>query len=179
MAKGKIFSQLPPYAKGVIAIVITGVSVFAAFKMYLYFVKKAADRAQKKVSNQADDMVSKLANSGQRLTFAAPTYSGTANTIQQLLDGCETPATEIQVVNEIIKVVKNPIDWYYLVAQFGNRDIDNCGAFTGSTNYDLISLLKDQLESNLPGIQVNGKRYWGDNSITPLSDYLNTIGVSI
>jgi hypothetical protein len=74
-------------------------------------------------------------------------------------------------------LVKKPIDWYKLVSVFGSRDIEDCGY--GKTNYDLVTLLKDQLDSQLIGDTVLGKRYWNDNTLKPLSDYLSKLGITI
>ena len=76
-----------------------------------------------------------MSNSGEKLSFPEYNYSSTANTIQKLLDGCDKVTTEEQVVEEIARLVKKPIDWFHLVSVFGNRDISDCGY--GKTNYDL------------------------------------------
>ncbi len=171
------FESLPAWTKGVIAVVITAGAAFAAWKTYSYFQKKSEDKSQKKVGDESSDVVSELKRKGQTLSFPTANYSAAANTIKVLLDGCERVTTEMQVVEEIIKVVKKPIDWYYLVSVFGNRDIADCGY--GKTNYDLVSLLKDQLDSVLLGDMVNGERYFNVDTLDVLSKYLSKIGISI
>ncbi len=174
------FSELPKWAQGVVAVsIIAGLGIIG-WKTYQYFHKKSEDQTQKKVGDESGSVVAQLKKQGQNLAFPTPNYSATANTIQRLLDGCERVVSEIQVVEEIIKLVKKPIDWYYLISVFGNRDIADCGTFgVGSTNYDLVSLLKQQLDSQLIGDKINGKTYWNVKSITPLVEHLQKIGISL
>ncbi len=181
MASDKNFFQnLPKWALGIVAVTVTAGVSFAAWKTYQYFQKKSEDSTQKAVGDQASGVVTSLKGKGQALSFPKANYEAAANTIKVLLDGCQRVVSEEQVVEEIVKVVKKPIDWYYLVSVFGNRDVADCGTFgVGHTNYDLISLLKDQLESTIIGDVVNGKRYWDDKTLVPLTEYLSKIGVSI
>lgn len=173
------FNQLPSWAKGIITVTGTGILLFGLYEGYKYLKKQEGARDANAVRNSAHDSYKDFVKKGQKLSLPESSYLSTANTIQKKLDGCERVTTEIEVIEDIIKVVKKPIDWYYLVYVFGNRDIDDCGVGTGSTNYDLITLLKDQLDSTLVGDMVNGIRYWNDTSLIPLSVYLAKIGISI
>jgi hypothetical protein len=143
--------KVPSWAVGVV--VVAGVLAFVGGGIFVYTkIKKAIDKKKeegqgKEVTNDAKSELRNLLNSGVRLSNGESVYSSTANLIQQKLDGCETFTTELEVINTILKVVKNRADWLKLVADFGVRDIDNCGWMTGSTKYDLPTLLKDQLDS--------------------------------
>jgi hypothetical protein len=174
---GKFMQDVHPIFKGIIAVAGTGVVVFALYKGYKWYQAKQSEKDSNKAASQSGSEYDKLKKSGEQLSFPLSNYTSTANYIQKALDGCERVTTEMKVVEEIAKVVKKPVDWYYLISTFGNRDIANCGF--GSTNYDLVTLLKDQLDSQLIGDSVLGKTYWNDNTLKPLSNYLATIGITI
>ena len=86
--------------------------------------------------------------------------------------------TEADVIIAITKIVKKPIDWYYLVKVFGVRDVDDCGY--GSTKYNLTESLKDQLDTVLDyyNIPLVGSGI-AKNSYIVLEKYLQKIGVTI
>jgi hypothetical protein len=179
MATGtaKFLQDVDPRFKGAIAIIITAAGIFAIYKGYKWYQAKQADKDSNKVATQSGSEYDNLLRKGEKLSFPASNYTSTANYIQKALDGCERVTTEIKVIEEIGKLVKKPIDWYKLVSVFGSRDISDCGY--GKTNYDLVTLLKDQLDSQLIGDTVLGKLYWNDNTLKPLSDYLSKIGITI
>lgn len=177
MSAEKGFNGLPSWAKGVIAITGTAIAVFGLYKGYIFISEWKEKRGSQAVSNEAGDDYKDEVKKGTSLTFSKSSYLAASNTIEKLLKGCETMSTEIQIVDEIVKVVKNKADWFYLVSIFGNRDIDDCG--WGSTNYDLITLLKDQMDTQLLGEKVNDKMYWNSNSLVALTEYLAKIGVSV
>lgn len=178
------FKDLPPLIRGIIILVILAVIIFIGWKIYQYFKKKKDQKGSRDAANASSDEYNKLSKNDS-LSFPQATYEGTANTIQKLLDGCELPDSETQVISEIAKVVKKPIDWFYLNKVWGVRTIDNCGYFTDSTDYDLTTLLKDQLDSDVSAnaIKIDGVRVGGllgDFKSTNefLSDYLKTIGIN-
>jgi len=163
------WNGLPSYAKGIIAIAGTGVVIFAGWKIYKTIQKKGGIKGEKGAVKEADKELQTLIKDGEKLSFPKTNYESTANTIKNLLDGCETAQTEAEVVKNIQLVVKKPVDWYYLIKIFGVRTIDNCGVLTGDTDYDLVSLLKDQLDSTVAG----------KDTIEYLRLYLSKIGVQI
>lgn len=183
MAKGQIFNGLPVWAKGIIALAVVGGVGFIAFKIY----KKSQDLVGKKdvkaVENESLTEVDKLTQQGQKLSKPIPAYQTTINDIVTKLNGCEDIRTEGAVIEAIIRVVKKPIDWHYLVAKFKNKDIADCGSFGMSkTNYDLPTLLNDQLDTGgFMAINVDGfkRSSYYNNSITLLKEYFSTIGVTL
>jgi hypothetical protein len=177
--KIKTVNPLPSWAVGVISVASMAAIAFVGYKIYSKLKSEADTKKNKEVAKDAKSDYNKLKSQGQGLSFPASTYSGVSNTIKNLLDGCELGASEIKAVESIAKVVKKPIDWFYLVDTFGVRKIDNCGWATGDTEYDLISLLQEQLDGLLFGDSVLGKRRFGVNTYSVLSDYLKTIGVNL
>jgi hypothetical protein len=180
---------LPSWAKGVIAVALVGVGVFVLYKVY-----KLIDGTDRKKSKQADDVIKEQEkeikdeiNKGETPSKPLSTYKSTANTIFELLEGCETTGSEIKVIQEVVKQVKKPLDWKLLSREFGNRKVDNCGIGTGETSYELGTLLKDQLDGIVASptrVKADGFTY---NSLTSgkkttfevLNTYLKSIGVTI
>lgn len=196
---GKI--ELPPWAQGVIAVAILGGLGFIGYKGMKYFEKKKEESESKKVTDDIDDELKQSEKEGLKLSKPKSSYSAAVSLIIKLLSGAETGVSEMQVVKEIISVVKNKYDWQYLIKAFGTRDIDDIGGFT-STNYNLITLLKEQLDSMpgtgglqtaasfvpLPGFQIINGVYNIDidgykatglalKTRNILKDYLKTIGI--
>jgi hypothetical protein len=183
MAKGEIFSGLPSWAKGVISVAVVGAAAFVAYKIYQKTKSLTGNKDEKAVTNENLNEFQKLQKQGQKLSKPLPAYQQLINDIVKKLNGCEDIRTEGQVIEGIISVVKKPIDWYYLVAKFGNKEIEDCGTFgMGKTNYDLPTLLKDQLDTGgFMSINKDGFKRSGfyANSINLLNEYFKTIGVVI
>lgn len=181
MSKDKTYDAfvgLPSWAKGVIAVVLTGGVAFAVWKGYEYFQDQKASRESNAVANSAYEMYKSLLKKGQKLSYPDSSYLSTANTILHLLDGCETTNSESQVVEEVAKVVKKPIDWYRLVSDFGSKDVGDCISFS-KTNYELIGLLKEQLDYKPTGSVVLGELRFFETNLEILSAYLAKIGIHI
>jgi hypothetical protein len=185
MAKGEIFGGLPSWAKGTIAVAVVAAGAFVAYKLYKKAKDLAGNKDEKKVTNENLTEFDKLQKQGQKLSKPIPAYQQLINDIVVKLNGCETVYTELDVIKAIIRIVKKPVDWYYLVSKFGNKKIEDCGTFgLASTNYDLPTLLKDQLESFVPLLQgktfeVDGFKGTGmyRKSVNLLNEYFKTIGV--
>ena len=174
---------LPSWSKGVIAVAVIGLGLYIAYKIQEKIKNAGAKKDAKAVVNENLTEVDKLQQQGQKLSKAIPVYQQAINDIVKKLDGCEDVRTEGQVIEIIISVVKKPIDWYYLVSKFGTKDIADCGTFgMGKTNYDLPTLLKDQLDTGgLMSINKDGFKRSGfyTNTIDLLNEYFKTIGVTI
>ena len=175
--------KVPSWAVGVV--VVAGVLAFIGGGIFVYTkIKKAVDKKKeegegKEVTNDAKSELRNLLNSGVRLSNPESVYSSTANLIAEKLDGCEVPNTEKAVAQEVLRVVKNRADWLKLVADFGVRDIDNCGWGQGSTKYDLPTLLKDQLDSNAVGMKFGTTTYMSGKISDALKTELSKKGITI
>lgn len=181
-----MFKSLPPQTRTIVTIIVIAVIavvVFLVAKAISKWVRLNAEkRTAEDVVKSTDKEFSDLSNQGQTLSKPISQYQSVANTIEQLLDGCETFSSEMEVVKNIITVVKKPIDFAFLIKTFGVRKIDNCGFGTGDTQYDLITLLKDQLDSSgAYSIDVEGYKKTGFafEAIDVLRTYFKTIGVTI
>ena len=188
MAEGKsnsalaFFKDMPPLFKGIIALIIIIILVIVAYLIYKKVKTTIANKDLGKTANDAGDEYSRLKNSGQKLSNPLIAYQQTANSIAMNLDGCETLSTELKVIDDITKVVKNPIDWYFLVKTFAVKDIADCGSFGATkTSYALPELLKDQLDTSGIYAGVGGGIGSGvtARSSNLLEGYLSKIGVTL
>lgn len=167
----QIFKGLPPIVRGIIVLVLLAVILFIAWKIYQYFKNKEENKTNEAVVNNAQAEINNL---GAPPSFPSVAYDGAANTIAKLLSGCETSGSERDVLLEVIRIVKTPTDWFKLIVAFGNRDIADCGSFGfSSTNYDLISLLKDQLDSNQAYYSIDEAGYTDSGTFTDTKDILS------
>ena len=143
-------TRLPKWANGLI--VIGSLAIVGAVGYLIY--KKMKEKEEKGNAQETTDAVNnELKNeitNGNTLSFPQSNYVTASNTIFQLLDGCEYYTSEVQAIEEVIKIVKKKVDWLNLVKAFGVRKVDNCGYMTGDTTYDLPTLLKDQWQQRFP-----------------------------
>lgn len=188
MAKEGLFQGLPMWAKGVVAIAVVGgigVVGYTIYKSLKKITDKGKDDTPKETVNLAAQDYDALFKQGQKITFAPSNYAAASEAIVKLLDGCETLSSEIDAMGEVIRVVKKPIDWYYLIKVFGQKDIADCGTWGSiKTRYSLVGLLKDQLDSFMTvyanykiGGWVVPKGVYNDTRDI-LSAYLKTVGVT-
>ena len=174
-------SKLPPWANGIIVIGSVALVGFIVYVVYKSIAKAKITENQKELVNQAEKDLKNWSNTGGKLTYAnnMNVYNATANTIQQLLDGCESFQSELEVIKNVIHCCKNQGDWLQLVKVFGTRMIDNCGIGTGDTAYALPDLLKDQLDTG--GVMFQDRVYEGftfpystTQSVNILNDYFKS-----
>lgn len=172
---------LPAWAKGVIAVAVVGGVVYFLYK-FKDIIKKITEG--KESQNVVDDAKNEVKELSKQYTLSKPksAYSSCIGNIVKLLSDCESVSSEMDVVENIIRVVKNPLDWAYLVAEFNKKSIPDCG--TGSTVYSLPELLKDQLDTfgcYAPSKTVDGYKLSGcrQNTIDFLNEYLATKKITI
>lgn len=182
MAENKtsnFLKDMPPMFKGIIALIILILIIVVAYLIYKKWKDKNEDKGLSYTVNDADDEYDKLKKAGQKLSSPVIAYQQTANGIAIDLKGCESFSTELKVINDITKVVKKPIDWYFLVKTFDVKDIDDCG--WGSTTYALPELLKDQLDTGGVYAGIGGGIGSGvtTSSYNLLEGYLRKIGIVI
>lgn len=129
MKTDKLFNGLPTWAKGVVAVGVLGIAGFAAFTIYKKLKDAAGSKDTKVVVDENLNEYDKLAKQGGKLSKPLPMYQQAINDIVIKFNGCESVYSELDAIKAIIKVVKKPIDWYYLTAKFGRKDIEDCGSF--------------------------------------------------
>lgn len=175
---GQIFSGLPTWARGIIAVAVVGGVGFIGYKLWKKLNEGLKlDDADKTVEANKDEY-DRLKNSGQTLSSPLPQYQALANKIKTSLDGCDSEDSEFEVANAVISLVKKPIDWYYLVRVFGSKMIEDCG--WGETPYSLPVLLKEQLGQDVfdPTGAWNQDGFYYDGW-DMVKKHLNKLGVTV
>ena len=86
-------SDLPKWAKGVIAIAVVGGVGYIAYKIYKKIKESQDKKNQADVVKDAKKEEQDLIKSGMKYTHPLSVYSSSANFIQNSLDGCEDPLT--------------------------------------------------------------------------------------
>lgn len=166
------FSQLPPWAKGVVAVIgvaaLVGVGFMVRKQIKKFTEGKGEREEERELIKDSESELQNLLQQGTKPTISDLQARTLVNTIFTLLDGCELSGSEKLVVDSILKTIQNQADWVLLQQQFGRKKIDNCGIWTGDTNYDLKTLLTDQLDA----VNWNFKTY-----ITVLKEGLTKKGI--
>lgn len=142
--------KLPRWANGLIVVGSLAIVGAIGWVLYTNYRDKKKSQESQVIVDQTTNELQQQLQSGQKPSFPPSTYSSTASLIAQLLDGCETINTELEVVNAVVRCVNNRTDWLSLVKAFGTRNISDCGSFGASkTNYALPVLLNEQLDTAL------------------------------
>ena len=168
--------KIPSWAVGVIAVAGVLAVGGAAYIVYKAVKKQKENKDERDVKNEASNELKDAIASNIKPSWPDSVYRSTADLIQQKLDGCESPfsTAELDVVKELLRVVKNQADWLKLVNTFGVREIADCGSWGMSkTKYNLGGLLKDQLDSSFGMLseKLGDKSYTGQYlSLTPLKE---------
>lgn len=155
----QFFKDLPPWAKGTIAVISLGSMVLLGIAIRNAIVNRKENKGDREADKELDEVTSEeltvLSNQGISPTLSDADAFSLSNIIASGLDGCELSGTEKDIVNQILSKVNNKADWVKLQNVFGRRVIDNCGYLTGDTMYELKSLLLQQLD----GLDFSFKRY--------------------
>jgi hypothetical protein len=120
---GKAFNDLPPVAKGIIAVVMVGGVALAAWKTYKYLSDAKQRRLQKSEEKEGRQDLKELIRQGVVPSYPDSQYAAWANQLKESFDGCGT-ANE-QVAN-IFARMKNDADVLKLNQAYGIREHDNC-----------------------------------------------------
>jgi len=151
MANSKgFYSDLPTWAKGVIAVGVLGSLVLLGIAIRNAIQKGKENKGDRQANQENDkvtqDALNALKNQGITASLTDNDAVTLSRTIENAFHDMESVATEESVMNEIKAKVKNQADWVKLQQAFGVRTIRDIG--WGSTTYDLRSLLLDQLDSH-------------------------------
>ena len=120
MAKGEIFTGLPKWAQGVIAVVIIGGIGVVGYTIYKKINTKLNPTDAKKEVDAITDEVKQLEAQGQKGELSKSQIAGLANSIQTALSGMtEDEAT----VYKAFETCKNYIDVLNLIKAYGERRV--------------------------------------------------------
>lgn len=179
----QFWNGLPQLAKILIIVTII-ITIWIIYRQIDKAIKRNKERKNpQETVKDADKDLKDEQTKGETLSNPESAYSASANAIEKLLDGCETAGSETAAIENVITVVKKPIDWFFLIKTFGVREISQCGSFGQlKDSYDLPALLKDQLDtSGVYSINIGGYKDSGFTleTINILRDYFKTINITI
>lgn len=141
----KIFGDVHPILRNIIiGVLFLGIS-FALYRGWKYLFVTLPDKKKfKDTVNKAEDEIKTLSVT-QQPNYPDSTYSGWANQIQRLVEGCDFDTNTPDILL-IFSNIKNDIDYLKLVKAFDVREIDECGFswITGSYNADLPTLFRKE-----------------------------------
>ncbi len=134
---------MPPWAIGIIAVVVVGSAVWVGWKVY----QKSKDRkdtaeGREEIKEVKGDL-KELAKKDIKPSFADSRYQSLANQIQESLDGC---GTNEQVVIKAFSEMMNDADVLKLVTAYGVREYDNCGYGTGDFKGTLSQAIVNEMD---------------------------------
>jgi hypothetical protein len=151
------FKQLPPWAKGVVAVVVVGGGAYVSYKIYRGF-KDAIEKgkSQKSIKDVGKERAV-LEEQGQKATYSDSQYQGWATALLDQFAGCDFSAPmpifpglnlsySGQKIYSILNGFKNNVDFLKLVEAWGIRTYDDCGWGSGDvTNVNLYQAVANEL----------------------------------
>jgi hypothetical protein len=167
-----VYHELPGWAKGVVVIAGVGAVVYTGF-LIRKGIKKAVDHGrEQKAVNDAKADLNELQGQGMKPSYQDGVYTGWADKIEVAFSGCDwsvgqdivglTLTSSGKSLLEVVKQMKNDVDFLKLVAAYGTRTYDQCGTwpfsgdFTGSL-YQAVSDEIDQTEIDYINKQLAAK----------------------
>lgn len=145
--KERIFSGLPTWAKGIIAVGITSAVAFAGWKIYKFAKKRSEEADSRKETGDASNELSKLnkeKNSAQ--TLSGSEADAIANNLFTAMDGC---GTDTAAIERNIAKLNNKADWLAVKKSYGVRTVTCYIApnFSGTLEAALTSELSPTLNA--------------------------------
>ncbi len=123
MAKGQIFGNLPPAARGVIAVVIVGGVAFIGWKIYKGIQQRKILEGSRKENDAVKSELSTLsANPATKGTLNEAQLAGLANKIHSAMDGY---GTDNKAIVAAMAQLKNDADVLGLIKAYGIRKISS------------------------------------------------------
>lgn len=145
----EFFNSLSPLVRNIIILILFLIFVFFVYRIFKYFKDLADEKNFKNTVNDAESELKKLLKT-QRPNYPDSSYSGWANQLQLLVEGCDFDTNTPDVL-AIFTNIKNDVDYLKLLTAFGVRDIDECGFawVTGSYSADLPTLFVKETASGI------------------------------
>jgi hypothetical protein len=168
MAEQKVISlykELPPWARGVIAVGGLAVVYFTARAIINKIKENQSLKDAKKTQQEFQDDLSDLKKRGVNPTFPASQYQGWADQIEKQFSGCDFQQNVFDMSDplffwagtysgsgknlvSILKNFKNDADFASLVTAYKVRTYDQCGTwpFAGDFTGNLFAAISDELD---------------------------------
>ena len=144
----EVFSQLPPWAKGVLA--MAGIVAIGAvgYVIYKEIKKREADKGNKAENTAANSELADLLRRGIKPSYQKSQYASYANSLWEAMDGY---GTDSDLIMRIIANMKNDADFLALSSAYGIRTVSS-GA--GNPEPDLKGTLSAALASELSNSKI-------------------------
>lgn len=140
----KAYSELPAWAKGVIAVGGLAVAVALGFTARNIIRKISANKRGKGAISQADDYLREMAKKGIRPSYSDFQYKTWADTLHAAMNGVGTTTGQI---GSIMSLMKNDADLAKLVQAFDVRTIKSGIVLVPDNQFNLVSALADELNT--------------------------------
>lgn len=139
-------SDLPKWAKGIIAVAIVGGVGFIAYKIYKKIQQSNEEKGSKQENSQAQSELDKLIKKGIKPTYQQSQYSSYANTLWEAMDGY---GTNEDLIMRVFANLKNDADFLSLSKAYGIRTVSS-GVGNPEPNYrgTLSGALASELENS-------------------------------
>src|SRR3954464_3627343 len=119
------WQDLPPWGKGVVAIVIVGGAGAIIYTIYHSIKKRQEIKEANKAGLAAQEELKQLQNQGINPTFSKSEFEAMAEALVEAMDGC---GTDEETVYSVFRKLKNDADIRQLIASFGVRYYRPCAA---------------------------------------------------
>jgi hypothetical protein len=139
-------SDLPQWAKGIIAIALLGGVAVVSYMVYKKIKKEKDDKEQKRnIANEIEEAIKK----GLKKSFADSQYVSKAN---QIYEGMKYGiGDDYGSVRDILKTMKNDLDVLSIMKAFGKRQAYVFGIPQGEPK-DLFTFVRAELGNEYGGI---------------------------
>jgi len=168
-----LFSGLPMWAKGVIAIAVTGTLVFVGYKVYKKINVSEEDKEEKE-RNEKESVEQKKEEKkiAKKVTpsFRESEYIAYADTLFNLYNGCvvdtKTWLEELTKAADILMRMKNDLDVSKLITAYGTRQ-RTCAGFNIKGKDSLMVTIKSALSTPIfSKMKKNINGNWANKFIT-------------
>lgn len=161
----ELFKDLPPWAKGVLAVTLTigaGAGIFFVAKAIKKRVNPSSEEtALKNLAKKNEDELALNQKKGLKLTFPESQYSAMANQIYEGMRYCL--GDDYESVEKTLMKMKNDLDVNYLVKAFGKRQ-GYCFGVPEGGERDLFTFVRSELGTEYGGLSdarlVNINKDW-------------------
>lgn len=160
----RYYKDLPTYAKGVVAIALTGIVGFLGYKLYGKLFPSQSERDAAKLLNSVTNDVAKFQREGLKPTYPSANYVTFANTIYQGMR--YAVGDDYGSVVNTLKKMENKLDAALLIDAFGVKQNYAFGIPTGDP-MDMLSFIKTEL----------GNEWWFINRIKQINEDWSSKGI--
>lgn len=146
MSIQKSYDSLPPWARGVVGVIIVGGVAVIGYTLYTKIRDRARLQESLKLGDFAEKELLELAKKGIKATLTKTQLESLSLKLQEAMDGCGTSTTQ---VNQVFEELKNKADVLSLISVFSVRYYRPC-AISSPISYALWLRNERAYGGNLP-----------------------------